>query len=143
MKDRLKKLIVLRGVPASGKSTFSKRWVDEDPTTRVRVSRDDIRRALGPYWVPSREKLVTKIEDDMIDSALLEGFDVMVDATNVDGPRTWWRKMVNLHYKTTLEIVDMPYVPFEELIKRDSEREYSVGQKVIEKFYKKLWPFGG
>jgi predicted kinase len=49
----MQQLIICVGLPASGKSTFSKSWVLEDPKTRVRVCRDDIRRMLGLYWVPT------------------------------------------------------------------------------------------
>ena len=42
------KLILTRGIPASGKSTWAKAWVQEDPQRRVRVNRDDLRRMLEP-----------------------------------------------------------------------------------------------
>jgi predicted kinase len=57
----MSKLFITVGLPASGKSTYSKKWVEESPKTRVRVNRDDIRRMLGPYWIPTRESLVTLI----------------------------------------------------------------------------------
>ena len=50
------------GLPASGKTTYARQWVQEDPKHRVRINRDDIRRMLGPYWIPTREDLVTDIE---------------------------------------------------------------------------------
>jgi predicted kinase len=41
------KLILTRGVPASGKSTWAKAWVEEDPLNRVRVNRDNLRWTLS------------------------------------------------------------------------------------------------
>lgn len=44
-------VIVLRGLPGSGKSTWAKEWVAGDPDNRVRINRDDIRYAsFGKYW---------------------------------------------------------------------------------------------
>lgn len=51
------KLILCRGIQGSGKTTWAKQWVLEDPEHRVRFNNDDIRNMLGKYWVPSRENL--------------------------------------------------------------------------------------
>ena len=45
----IRKVLVLRGLQGSGKSTFAKQWVNEDPEHRVRFNRDDIRNMLGKY----------------------------------------------------------------------------------------------
>jgi len=39
---------------------------------------------LGKYWVPSREYLVTLIEDNMIRIGLSNDYNVIVDATNLN-----------------------------------------------------------
>ena len=38
----IKKIIVLQGIPASGKSTWARQWVSEDPEHRVRFNRDSL-----------------------------------------------------------------------------------------------------
>ena len=48
------KFIILQGIQGSGKSTFAKKWVEEDPIHRVRWNNDDCRRMCGPYWIPER-----------------------------------------------------------------------------------------
>ena len=72
----MSKLIICRGLPASGKSTWAKQWVLEDPEHRVRINQDDIRLMLGKYWVPSREKLVQEIQFDAIIEALNREFEI-------------------------------------------------------------------
>jgi predicted kinase len=52
------KIILCRGIQGSGKTTWAKQWVLEDPEHRVRFNNDDIRNMLGKYWVPDREHLV-------------------------------------------------------------------------------------
>lgn len=136
---RKQTVIICKGLPGSGKTTFARKWVNEDPGKRVRVNRDDIRRMLGPYWQPNREELVTQIERDMLRNALLEDFDVVVDATNFK-PEWIYMMLKNMVF-TEKEIVvkDFTDVPIETCIERDKNRpkEEQVGEEVIRKFHEK------
>ena len=40
------KLILTRGIQGSGKSTWAKAWVKEDPLNRIRFNNDDINHVL-------------------------------------------------------------------------------------------------
>ena len=40
-------LVITRGLPGSGKTTYARAWVAEDREHRARVNRDDIRQMLG------------------------------------------------------------------------------------------------
>lgn len=75
-------LILCRGIPASGKSTWAKTWVTAGEN-RVRINRDDIRMQMfgKPFGV--NEFVVTKIEDAMVLKALKCGMSVVVDDTNI------------------------------------------------------------
>lgn len=77
-------IIFMRGLPGSGKSTWAKRWAQEDPLHRVRIAKDDIRRMLGPYWMPEREDLVGLIWLNSILEAIGQGYSVVVDDMNFD-----------------------------------------------------------
>lgn len=133
-------LIMCRGLPASGKTTFSKKWVEEDPEHRMRVSRDDIRRMLGPYWVPSREKLVTAIEKASITHALFQKYNVIIDATNLKiSTRSMFYDLAKFH-KSDFEVKDFTKVSLETCLERDSKREGDsrVGAKVITDMYETI-----
>ena len=80
----MSKLIICRGLPASGKSTWAKQWVLEDPEHRVRINQDNIRLMLGKYWVPKREPLVQHIQEEALIEALLKGYDIVIDNTNLN-----------------------------------------------------------
>jgi len=142
MRDK-QKLIVTRGLPASGKSTWARAWVLEDPKTRVRVNRDDIRKLLGPYWVPTREKLVTRIEDDMTYTALLFGYDVIVDATNLKITDRFDEIVEGVEISNEVKIIiewkDFTDVSLETCIERDKLRtgDDRVGEEVIRGMYNK------
>lgn len=128
------KLIILQGLPASGKTTYAKKWVAEKPKERIRVCRDDIRRMLGPYWIPSRESLVTEIENFTIEKGLKSNRSVIVDATNFK-----IKRFVDLiqNYKDVELELKFLNTSLEECLKRDRVRQYSVGDDIIINFYNK------
>lgn len=134
------KVIICKGLPASGKSTWAKAWVKEDPTARARINRDDIRRMLGPYWVPKREDLVSGIELANVCLALGEGYSVVIDATNFSV--NWEAKIKNAYsdFKNIeFEVKDFTDVTVETCIIRDLSRpkEEQVGEEVIKRMYNK------
>ena len=132
----MNKLLILQGIPASGKSFFAKQWVEESPKTRVIVNRDSIRRGLGVYWVPSRESLVTSIEQHSVYEALDMGYDVCLDATNFN-PKFLekWEEIASL-LNIPIEYKQFE-ISLEEALERDKNREFSVGEEVVKSFYNK------
>ena len=54
----MKKIILTRGIPASGKSTWAKQEVLKDPEHSVGNNRDDLRNMSGQYWVPAIEDYI-------------------------------------------------------------------------------------
>jgi predicted kinase len=99
------KLILTRGVPASGKSTWAKAWVEEDPLNRVRVNRDNLRWTLGvkggigDQW---QEEEVTHWQNQMIVRYLSQGKDVVVDNTNLRARHV--KELIKLGQKWGAEI---------------------------------------
>lgn len=93
----------------------------------------------------AREELITKMESESITEALKAGFNVVVDATNLN-PKT-----INRMYKladgaglskTDIEFKEF-YVPFKEAVERDLARKeaggHYVGKHVIQRFYERYY----
>jgi predicted kinase len=82
----IKKLILTRGIPGSGKSTWAKAWVAESPETRIRLNWDDMRNMLGPYWVPSRETINKQMLWSALNAAAFNDapYDVVIDNMNLN-----------------------------------------------------------
>lgn len=75
-------LLILRGVPGCGKSTFAHQWLKEGER-RARVNRDDIRMQFFGKETGVDEDMVTKIEHQQVDTLLKSGYSVVVDDTNI------------------------------------------------------------
>lgn len=137
----MSKIILCRGIQGSGKTTWAKQWVLEDPEHRVRFNNDDIRNMLGKYWVPSREHLVSYIKKDFIVSAMEFGYDIVVDNMNFNPKEIeYYENLVDstLGYMNcySLEYKDF-FIPLEVCIERDSKRENPIGEEVIRKTYER------
>lgn len=77
-------MIVLQGIPGSGKSTWARKFVKNDPYKWVIVNRDSIRTMLGNYSLFTHEILVNKLERLLVKQSLHSGYSVIIDATNAD-----------------------------------------------------------
>ena len=143
----MKKLILCRGIQGSGKTTWARQWVEEDPENRVRINNDDIRNMLGPYWVPSREKVVSFIKHKTAVAAMAHGYDIVVDNMNLNPKEIlFWKRIVNENnkdvdsYKYEIEYKDF-FISLEECIRRDAMRSNPIGEKVIRETWKRYKHF--
>lgn len=80
----MRELLILRGIQGSGKTTYAKELCENNPTGWIRINRDDIRNSCGKYWVPQREDLITSFENQMAETALRCGYNIVIDATNLN-----------------------------------------------------------
>lgn len=132
----MSKMIICRGVPASGKSTWATAWVAEASETRVRVNRDDIRFMLFGKYVGVDEVTVTKIQDAAIEAAMLAKKDVVVDNTNLRS--RYVRDLMKIAWNHGYDVSFKDFsVSLDEAIQRDSKRERQVGESVIRMFFNK------
>lgn len=124
------KLLMLKGLPASGKSTRARELVDSGNYTRV--NRDDLRAMMhNGKWTPLNEDIVVDAEQKVAAFALLGGRNVVVDDTNLN-PRNekMWRELADA-VGATFEVEEIK-TPFEECVRRDALRnEKRVGRDVI------------
>lgn len=130
-------LWIPRGLPASGKSTWTRELIAEQPLgSVVRVNRDDIRMMMfGPeYCKPTfeAENLVSLIEHGPIEALLRRGSDVVVDDTNLRVRFVKDLMMIADRVGAAVKIVDdFLDVPLSTCLRRDQERENPVGDAVI------------
>lgn len=126
-------LVITRGLPASGKTTYARAWAAEDNSARVRVNRDDLRANLYGQHVGldyAQEQTVTTAQRAAVRALLAAGRDVIVDDTHLRlrHARAWADLAVELG--VTFEVRDFD-TPVEECVRRDAARDRVVGEWVI------------
>lgn len=131
-------MIITRGVPASGKSTFAREWVSADPDNRIEVNRDNIREMMGFPGRGSKdqEKMVTDIHRAMIASAADSGKSVIVSDTNMVARFVKQITRTGIDAGMDVEIKDFK-IDFDTAMKRDRNREDSVGEDVMRDFFQR------
>lgn len=124
-------LTIMRGLPASGKSTWAIDWVSQDPANRVRVNRDSIRlmaygrRIYGDegFFRPT-ELAVRDMRDAIISASLASGKDVVCDDTNL--PDTTVGTLMRLASRQgvkNVHVQDLRSVPLKTCLARNAVRD--------------------
>jgi len=132
------KVVFTQGLQGSGKSTWAKMKA-MDPEWK-RVNRDDLRLMLdNERFNPKNENFITVVEDQIIASAIASGYNIIIDSMNLNTQRIRERFAQISRYipSVVCEIKSFRDVPLEECLKRDSVREFPVGEFVIRKTYNK------
>lgn len=143
----MKKIILTRGIPASGKSTWAKQEVLKDPEHSVRINRDDLRNMCGKYWVPERESYIKACKGTILINAINFKFNtIIIDEMNLNPKENGYLKgmisMMNDTFKDNndkyiIEIKDFTNVPLDICLERDSKRENPIGEEIIRGIFNK------
>ncbi|WP_305789533.1 AAA family ATPase [Symbioplanes lichenis] len=129
------RLLITRGLPASGKTTFARKLQPQV----VRVNRDDLRRMLHGQrlYTQHAEAQVTHAQRAAVEALLRARSDVIVDDTNLRAKtvREWAELAARFHAQ--FEVHDFTDVPVDECVRRDAARDAGdqVGEGVIRRMH--------
>jgi predicted kinase len=142
----MKKIILTRGLPASGKSTWSTEFVAKSNGKAKRVNKDLLREMVdGGVWSKTNEQLILKLRDRIVIEYIRAGIDtIIVDDTNFEDKHyttindvlnsvhdCMWHEMNSMHDHYNIEYKDFFEPSVDECILRDAKRPKPVGEKVI------------
>jgi predicted kinase len=135
---------ILIGISGSGKSTYAKQFVQDNPTY-LRLNRDDLRRSLIPvplndYWrwdtkqKDRIERAVSALEKTALTAALDGGWNIIFDNTHLRRKYITevLKQVENRKITVTFRCFD---VPLDEAIRRDAARPDVVGETIIREQY--------
>jgi predicted kinase len=129
-------LIILRGIPGSGKSTWARAFVARC-TWFKRICRDDLRQMFdGGKYSAHNEEFIRKMRNHLIRECLRDGCSVIVDDTNL--------KDRDIRQIRSCAYIDMEAVPVRIMdfdtplvtcIERDAQRPVPVGAARIREMH--------
>ncbi|MEU4428444.1 AAA family ATPase [Actinoplanes sp. NPDC024001] len=133
----MKRLLITRGLPASGKTTFARKLQPDV----VRVNRDDLRVMLHGrrLFTQRAEAQVTQAQRAAVEALLRAHGSVIVDDTNLRAKTVReWAEMA-ARFEAAFEVHDFTDVPLEECLRRDAERseEVRVGEDAIRRMHER------
>lgn len=120
-------LIILRGLPGSGKTTWARRYLRDHPAA-VRVNRDDLRAMLhgDRPWGMADEATTIAVRNATIVAALKAQRTVVVDDTNLSALHRQELTALAERYGVCTRLVVLD-TPIAECIRRDALRPRPVG----------------
>ena len=126
------KLLMLKGLPASGKSTHARTLVDQG---YVRVNKDDLRAMMhNSKFSRGNEKEILNARDLIIMRNLQDRISVVVDDTNFESKHQETLQKIAEQYDADFEVLFID-TPLEECIKRNEQRANKVPISVITKMH--------
>ena len=129
------RLLITRGLPASGKTTFARKLQPDV----VRVNRDDLRQMLHGrrLFTQRAEAQVTQAQRAAVEALLRAHGSVIVDDTNLRAKTVReWAEMA-ARFEASFEVHDFTDVPVDECVRRDADRpeEVRVGEDAIRRMH--------
>jgi len=123
------KIIMLRGLPASGKSTWAKEKLKSGGDF-VRVSRDDLRPMLHYKWNQKNESLTVEAEKSIVLSAIKNNKNVIIDDTNLGQSHLDMWKNIAKEHGASFDIQEFN-LDYRECIMRNRDRDKYLPEQVI------------
>ena len=142
MLTKTPRLLLTRGLPGSGKSTWARQMSKKYENVHL-ISRDDIRNTLyAQYDFKNRslEDFITKQQRTQVINSLLHGYDVIIHDTNIN-PTSIRKLKKSFARFAEIYLVDFTDVTVQTCIQRDLVRAGSkayVGENVINRMAKSL-----
>jgi predicted kinase len=144
------KIILTRGLPASGKTSWSKELVKNSNGKAKRVNKDDLREMIDSgVWSKTNEQQILAARDALVDVWLANDIEtIIVDDTNFEEKHFERMKEIadQQRYKheckylttdITVEYKDFLDVSLDVCLERDSLRAKPVGEKVIKDMHQR------
>lgn len=129
-------LVLLVGIPGSGKTTYAKNYIEQTPNI-IHLSSDAIRKELyGDENIQGNPADVFSLMQTRAVEALNEGQNVIYDATNIT--RKDRQGIISVCPKFARIEAHIIWAPIETCIERDAKRERTVGKEVIDKMLKRF-----
>lgn len=129
---RVKKIWLLKGLPASGKSTWAREQVAQFPDLYKRVNKDDLRTMVdNSKWSQPREMFILRLRNEIIRESLTAGYDIIVDDTNLHEKHRHTMDIIAGEFPGTTVVEKFFDTPLEVCIERDKKRPNPVGRGII------------
>ena len=125
-------LILTKGLPASGKSTWARSYLEQFPRT-ANLTKDELRLQLADC--ETREGQVIRVRDVLTRHYLSIGYSVIWSDTNLNPIHEATAIALAQDYQAEVKIQDFTTVDRQVCIHRDRLRPNPVGEQVINQMY--------
>lgn len=134
-----KQIIICVGIPGAGKTTFSKKWVAEDPQNRYRFNNDELLNMMTDgVFTKEAYYAIRDMQTGFIKGVVSQGKSGVLDNTHMN-PSVLRNMLLFLDMEIDeytdeqydIIIKDFTDVSFDECSKRNALRQNSVGENFL------------
>lgn len=145
----MKRILILRGISGSGKSTFAKQLIPEgyyivsrDQRRLDLLGEDGLEKYFEAGMDPFLEEYITKLEEREIVGHLVKGHKLIIDNTHLK--REYVQALVNLFYETDTNVDDVEIIEFEVTLEEARRRcdlrdKKPISDKVLNRQYQEFF----
>jgi len=134
----MKAIHFLRGLPASGKTTWAKEKLaslnGRGEICAIRTNKDEIRDQLRSEGRKT-ESAVIRRETELVVDGLKAGFEIIIDNTHLHPKHELRYRQLAREYGYCFEVVSFMHVSVRDCIDRDSSRPNPIGEGVIRRMH--------
>lgn len=128
-------LTMLKGLPASGKSTWAKEQAATGHGKVKRINKDDLRAMIdSSKHSKTNERQIIHVRNKLADFYLGDGCDVIIDDTNFAPQHEETLRKIAVTRKAEFVVKEF-YIPVTVAEERDAKRVNSVGPEVIRRMW--------
>lgn len=134
----MRTIILTKGIPASGKTTWALNEIKRNPGQYKRVNKDLLREMIdGGLYTEKNERFILRVRDNIVETSLAKEYDVIVDDTNF-GDKHWCAMCDIAKNIGDVQVIEKYFdISLNEAIKRNSERLNPVPENVIRDMFEK------
>jgi predicted kinase len=132
----MKKILILKGLPASGKSSFALELLSKEPNSWKRINKDLLRAMFdNGVYSSKNEEFIDSVMYSAMKAALLKGYNIIHDNTNLS-QKVFDRVCEIAKSLGDISVEEMIFpTSLQECISRDNNRQQKVGKDVIMRMY--------
>ncbi len=132
----IRRIIVLMGVPGSGKSYWCREYMEKHSDDAVHITKDILRAMMHiSTHSKGKENEVLAVRDFIIEQSLSIGKDVLIDDTNFASKHLTRIEEIAAKFNAIVEIKSFTHVPLETCLDQNLKRPHPVREKVIRQMY--------
>lgn len=135
----MRTIILTKGLPGSGKTTWAEEEIRKNPGKYIRVNRDLMRKMLMcGEGNRAMENLITTFRDRIAETSLAKGYDIILDDTNL-GDRHF-NAMVKVATRVgDVQVIEKYFdVPLMDALANNNKREKPVPEHIIRRMFDKF-----
>lgn len=134
----MRTIILIKGIPASGKSTWALKEMNSHRGKYKRFNKDEMRKMIdGEHRSPDCEDFIVDVRVEGIELALTQGYDVILDDTNFSNKNFYMACEIAERIGDVRVMEKFFEIKLKDALRNNAQRPNPIPEHIIESMYEK------